>query len=129
MKSIGADRQDRQTDGADRQDRQTEGTDRRDRQTGQTDRRDRQTDGADRRGGQTGRADRPAVLLSEDVLDSLGQGEGLSGAVGPDEEHGGQGEGHGRGDGQDGLLLLGVQPGVQQLVPLPAEEEEEGILV
>lgn len=64
------------------------------------------------------------MLLSEDVLDALGQGEGLAGAVGPDKKNRGQGEGDGRGDGQDGLLLLGVQPGVQQLVPLPAVGRE-----
>ena len=64
------------------------------------------------------------MLLPEDVLDPLGQGEGLACAVGSDEEHWGQGEGDGRGDGQDGLLLLGVQPGVKQLVPLPAEGGE-----
>lgn len=69
--------------------------------------------------------DGPALLLPEDVLDALGQGEGLAGAVGPDEEHRGQGDGDGRGDGQDGLLLLGVQPGVQQLIPLPVERETE----
>lgn len=65
----------------------------------------------------------PAVLLAQDVLDGLGQGEGLAGAVGPNEEDGRQWHGDGRGDGQDGLLLLGVEPWVQLLVPLPAGGE------
>ena len=68
------------------------------------------------------------MLLPEDVFDSLGQGEGLACAIGPDEEHWWQGQGNRRGDGQDGLLLLGVQPGVQQLVPLPAEGGERSEL-
>lgn len=62
----------------------------------------------------------PAVVLLEDVLDGLCQGEGLACAVGPDDEHRGQGDGERRGDGQDGLLLLGVETRVQLLVPLPA---------
>lgn len=35
----------------------------------------------------------PAVVLLEDVLDGLCQGEGLARAVGPDDEHRGQGDG------------------------------------
>lgn len=64
--------------------------------------------------------DLPVAGLLEDVLDGLGEGEGLARAVGADDEHGGQTHRQGGGDGQDGLLLLGVQPGVQLLVPLPA---------
>lgn len=62
---------------------------------------------------------RPAVVLAEDVLDSLGQGEGLAGTVGPDDEDWGQGHRDGCGDGQDGLFLLGIQTGIQLLIPLP----------
>lgn len=60
------------------------------------------------------------------MLDRLSQGESLASAVRPDDEDGWQGDGDGRGDGQDGLLLLGVQTRVQLLVPLPATGEEEG---
>lgn len=67
---------------------------------------------------------RPAVLLAEDVLDRLCQGEGLAGAVGPDDEDGGQGDGDGRGYSQDGLFLLGIQTGIQLLIPLPEGGEE-----
>lgn len=67
---------------------------------------------------------RPAVLLAEDVLDRLCQGEGLAGAVGPDDEDGGQGDGDGRGYSQDGLFLLGIQTGIQLLIPLPEVGEE-----
>lgn len=67
------------------------------------------------------------MLLAEDVLDGLGQGEGLAGAVGPDDEDGRQGDRDGRGDGQDGLLLLGIQTRVQLLVPLPAAPAREEV--
>ncbi len=62
---------------------------------------------------------RPAVVLAEDVLDSLCQGEGLAGAVGTNDEDWGQGNRDGCGDGKDGLFLLGIQTGIQLLVPLP----------
>lgn len=62
---------------------------------------------------------RPAVVLAEDVLDSLCQGEGLASAVGPNDEYWGQGNRDGCGDGQDGFFLLGIQTGVQLLIPLP----------
>lgn len=55
------------------------------------------------------------MVLAEDVLDSLGQGEGLAGAVGPDDEDWGQGNRDGCGDGQDGLFLFGIQTGIQLL--------------
>lgn len=53
------------------------------------------------------------------MLDSLCQGEGLAGAVGPNDEDWGQGNRDGCGDGQDGFFLLGIQTGIQLLVPLP----------
>lgn len=53
------------------------------------------------------------------MLDSLCQSEGLAGAVGPNDENWGQGNSDGCGDGQDGLFLLGIQTGIQLLVPLP----------
>lgn len=65
------------------------------------------------------KTNRPAVVLAEDVLDSLCQGEGLAGAVGPNDEDWGQGNRDGCGDGQDGLFLLGIQTRIQLLVPLP----------
>lgn len=64
------------------------------------------------------------MLLAEDVLDRLCQGEGLAGAVGPNDEDGGQGDGDGRGYSQDGLFLLGIQTGIQLLIPLPEGGEE-----
>lgn len=63
---------------------------------------------------------RPAVVLTEDVLDSLCQSEGLAGTVGSNDEDGGQGDGDGRCDGQDGFFLLGIETGVQLFIPLPA---------
>ena len=63
------------------------------------------------------------------MLDSLGQGEGLAGAVGPDDEDGGQLNGAWCGDGQDGLFLLGIQTGVQLLVPLPKGQREDGEII
>lgn len=62
---------------------------------------------------------RPAVVLAEDVLDSLCQGEGLASAVGPNDEDWGQGNWERCGDSQDSLFLLGIQTGIQLLVPLP----------
>lgn len=69
--------------------------------------------------------DLPGVGLLEDVLDGLGQGEGLARAVGPDDEHRGQADGQGRSDGQDGLLLLGIQTRIQLLVPLPVTNQRD----
>lgn len=71
---------------------------------------------------------RPAVVLAEDVLDSLCQGEGLAGAVGPNDEDWRQGNSEGCGDGQDGLFLLGIQTGIQLLVPLPEGRVRVGTL-
>lgn len=75
------------------------------------------------------KADKPAVVLAEDVLDSLRQGEGLAGAVGPNDEDGGQKHGDGRGDSQDSLLLLCIQTRVQLLVPLPEDRAGNGRLL
>lgn len=69
---------------------------------------------------------KPAVVLAEDVLDSLCQCEGLAGAVGPNDEDWGQGNSEGCGDGQDGLFLLGIQTGIQLLVPLPEGRKRTG---
>lgn len=59
------------------------------------------------------------MVLAEDVLDSLCQGEGLAGAVGPNNEDWGQGNRDGCGYSQDGLFLLCIQTGIQLLIPLP----------
>lgn len=64
---------------------------------------------------------RPAVVLPEDVLDSLCQGEGLASAVGTNDEDWGQGNGDRCGNGQDGFFLLGIQTGIQLLIPLPED--------
>lgn len=64
----------------------------------------------------------PAVVLAEDVLDSLRQGEGLAGAVGPNNEDRRQKNGDGRGDGQNGFFLLGIQTRIQLLIPLPEDK-------
>lgn len=56
------------------------------------------------------------------MLDSLRQGEGLAGAVGPNNEDWGQKNGDGCGDRQDGFFLLCIQTGVQLLVPLPEDK-------
>ena len=62
------------------------------------------------------------------MLDSLCQGEGLAGAVGPNDEDWRQGNSEGCGDGQDGLFLLGIQTGIQLLVPLPEGRVRVGAL-
>lgn len=72
---------------------------------------------------------RPAVVLAEDVFDSLCQGECLARAVGPDDEDWGQGDGDGRGDGQDGLFLLGIQTGIQLLIPLPGGGRDKAEII
>lgn len=59
------------------------------------------------------------MVLAEDVLDSLRQGEGLASAVGPNDEDRRQGNGDGCGYSQDGLFLFGIQTGIQLLIPLP----------
>jgi len=53
------------------------------------------------------------------VLDSLCQGEGLSGTVGPNDEDRGQLDRNGCGDCKNGLFLLSIQTGIQLLIPLP----------
>lgn len=53
------------------------------------------------------------------MLDSLCQGEGLAGAIGPNDENRGQGHSDGCGYSQDGLFLLCIQTGIQLLIPLP----------
>lgn len=62
---------------------------------------------------------KPAVVLAEDVLYSLCQGEGLAGTIGPNDKNGGQRDRDGCGDGQDGLFLFGIQTRIQLLIPLP----------
>lgn len=59
------------------------------------------------------------MVLAEDVLHSLCQGEGLARAVGPNDEDWGKRNREGCGDSQDGLFLLGIETGVQLLIPLP----------
>jgi len=62
---------------------------------------------------------KPAAVLAQDVLDRLRQREGLARAIGSNDEDWGQGNSDRCGDGQDGLFLLGIQTGIQLLVPLP----------
>lgn len=59
------------------------------------------------------------MVLAEDVLYSLCQGEGLAGTIGPNDKNGGQRDRDGCGDGQDGLFLFGIQTRIQLLIPLP----------
>lgn len=59
------------------------------------------------------------------MFDSLGQREGLARAIGSDDEHRREVDGEGGGDGQYSLLLLGIQTGIQLLIPLPVAPEEE----
>lgn len=53
------------------------------------------------------------------MLDSLCQGEGLAGTIGPNDEDGRKVDRDGCGDGQNGFFLLGIQTRIQLLVPLP----------
>lgn len=62
------------------------------------------------------------MVLAEDVLDSLRQGEGLAGAIGPNNEDWRQRDRNGCGDGQNGFFLLCIQTGIQLLIPLPEDE-------
>ena len=67
-------------------------------------------------GGRVGvRADEDLVggRLPQEDLDGLPHGEGLAGAVGADDEDGRQPQGERRRDGEDGLLLLGVERGAR----------------
>lgn len=61
------------------------------------------------------------MVLAEDVLDSLRQGEGLAGAIGPNDEDRRQKNGDGCGDGQNGFFLLCIQTRIQLLIPLPED--------
>lgn len=69
------------------------------------------------------------MVLAEDVLNSLRQGEGLAGTIGPNEEDWGQGDRDGCGDCQDGLFLFGIQSGIQLLIPLPEGRRRMGTLL
>lgn len=64
------------------------------------------------------------------MLDSLCQGEGLAGAVGPNDEDRRQKDGDGCGDGQNGFFLLCVQTRIQLLIPLPEDKaQNEELLI
>lgn len=69
------------------------------------------------------------MVLAKDVLDCLCQGEGLASAIGPNDEDWGQGNRDGCGDGEDGLFLLGIQAGIQLLIPLPEGRRRMGKLL
>lgn len=70
----------------------------------------------------------PAVVLSKNVLDSLCQSEGFAGTIGPNEENWRQVDRNWCGDGQNGFLLLGIQTGIQLLIPLPGCTVNEALL-
>lgn len=69
------------------------------------------------------------MVLAEDVLDSLRQGEGLASAIGPDNEDGRQRDGDGCGDSQNGFFLLRIQTRIQLLIPLPEDKAGNGRLL
>lgn len=71
----------------------------------------------------------PAVVLAKNVFDSLCQGEGLAGTIGPNDEDWGKRDGDGCGNGQDGLFLLGIQTGVQLFVPLPEIRDKQKLIL
>lgn len=76
------------------------------------------------------KAHKPALVLAEDVLDSLRQGEGLAGAIGPNNEDRRQKNGDGCGDSQNGFFLLCIQTRIQLLIPLPEDKtENEKLLI
>lgn len=62
------------------------------------------------------------MVLAEDVLDSLCQGEGLAGAIGPNNEDRRQKNGDGCGDSQNSFFLLCIQTRIQLLIPLPEDK-------
>lgn len=62
------------------------------------------------------------MVLAEDVLDSLCQGEGLAGAIGPNNEDRRQKNGDGCGDSQNGFFLLCIQTRIQLFIPLPEDK-------
>lgn len=74
-------------------------------------------------------ANKPAVVLAEDVLDSLRQGEGLAGAIGPNNEDRRQKNGDGCGDSQNGFFLLCIQTRIQLLIPLPEDKAGNEMLL
>lgn len=61
------------------------------------------------------------------MFDSLGQREGLACAVGSDDQHRREVDGEGGGDGQNSLLLLGIQTGIQLLIPLPVAARKKNL--